>query len=204
MRARDFFALLAMIMALKSSVADEWPPPKPAIVSSPNGRLLVRIVPDTESSGNSGTGGARAEFYAARANHWFLLRSEAALVNPVSPVFAVLTDNGYLITFDNWYEKGRTAAIAFYGPYGDLIRQLTLSDLYGSRRVELPASTPSTTIHWLCRVSQSQDPIAGIVLHEALGGTFVLTPETGRFEYRAGTSEGCDPRRETTAIFAPY
>jgi hypothetical protein len=38
------------------------------------------------------------------------------LKNPVAPVDTLLSNAGYLVTFDNWHNAGYGQVVAIYGP----------------------------------------------------------------------------------------
>ncbi|MBI2088735.1 MAG: hypothetical protein HYT78_08310 [Deltaproteobacteria bacterium] len=71
---------------------------------------------------------------------------QGALTNDVSPVSAILSSSGeYVVTFDNWHSMGYGKnAIVIYGPGGNLIRELALTDLMPQEEVaRLPRSVSS-------------------------------------------------------------
>jgi len=68
---------------------------------------------------------------------------ERRLVNEVSPVSAIVSADGqYVVTFDNWYVGGYGSdVVVIYGKSGGLIRDFSLGDIVGLRRVsDLPRS----------------------------------------------------------------
>ena len=137
-------------------------------------------------------GNARGLFYAQDGDRGFRLVADVALRNAISPVYAVATDSGNLVTFDNWYCMGHGDAIAVYEPSGKLVRSISLSELYPSTFSAIPRSLSG--LLWRCSVFVSPSPDPGTVsVFEHGGGTFIVDGRTGRFEYRSGTAD-CQPR----------
>jgi hypothetical protein len=64
------------------------------------------------------------------------LSGTAVLLNPVAPVEFFVTDNGVLITLDNWHNMGYGKVVVFYTPDGKPIRAYELSDLFTKSEIE--------------------------------------------------------------------
>ena len=163
--------------------ADRWLAPSVTTVSSSSGRYFVRVIPGGVYGDE---GNARAEFYEQRVlNH--RMTATVRLVNRVAPVDALLSNAGYLMTFDNWHGAGYGPVVAIYGPTGSLISAYRLEQLYRQTQLEqLPRSVSSRW--WRCRpwgwIDAAQ---AAVRVTDSIGGTFVFQLATGAFEYRAGT-----------------
>ena len=142
----------------------------------------------------AGTGEhARGLFYALQADRSYRLVADVALVNPVAPVDALLTNRGELVTFDNWHNFGFGAVIAIYGPEGALRASYALEELYGEEQLsEVPRSVSSRW--WRCRPTGFVDPETEtrIYVREVLGGEFVLALSPPSFTYHPGQAE-CSP-----------
>jgi hypothetical protein len=172
--------------------ADEWTAPRTRVVASDDGLRFVRIVPGTNRIGAldavPGQRNARGEFYVRAADSTYKLIAGVDLQNPVSPVDARLTNDGYLVTFDNWGAIGKGFVVTFYKPDGQLLRHIRLEELYrdGRQLQELPVSTSS--IRWRCGVWTWISPGEGTFVHVNAphGGYFKLMPETGDFTYYEG------------------
>lgn len=181
-------------------VADEWPAAKVQHVFSENGRHLVRIVPgegygDTVGFKGSKTGAyARGEFYEKQPDRSYKLMSDVALQNPVAPVDMLLSNRGYLLTFDNWHNAGYGKVIAIYKPNGELVRTYELETLYPAKQLEaIPASVSSRW--WRCRPFGFVDPDeqTKVYVFEHFGGTFVFDLSTGKQEYHSGQANCQQP-----------
>lgn len=193
--------LMAWVMCVR---ADEWLAPRPQQVFSPNGQYFVRIVPATPVNGAKGSvaaskqSKARGEFYTRRPDRSYRLVADVDLRNRVSPTYAIVTDDGYLVTFDEWYQMGMGDVLAFYRPNGALIRAVTIDDLYTpARLIQIPRSVSSR--QWQCGIFYTPPINANsesLTVFEHFGGSFQLYARTGTFEYRPGTA-ACSPGQAT-------
>jgi hypothetical protein len=191
------FAVLAL---MPSSVrADDWPSPQSQVVFSADGRRFVRLVPGTAWGDAIGFAGARkgayarGQFYALQGDRSYRLVADVALLNPVAPVDAILTNRGELVTFDNWHNFGFGAVVAIYEPAGTLRASYTLEQLYGAAKLAaVPRSVSSRW--WRCRPFGFVDPASetSLYVREYSGGEFVFSLTARSFEYRAGRAP-CQP-----------
>src|SRR5579872_5074383 len=108
---------LALIMVGLTTVvpqaqADDWPAPVIREVFSPSRAYFVRVIPgksfgDTVGFKSAGKGPfATAEFYRRESDRSYRLAAAVSLLNPVAPADFFATDNGFLITLDNWHNMG--------------------------------------------------------------------------------------------------
>jgi hypothetical protein len=98
---------------------------------------------------------ARAEFYRLdEAGAAFTRERGQELLNPVAPVFIMVTDDGALVTLDNWHNAGYGPVLVLYAPSGEVVKSYALKDLYTEEQIrQLPISVSS--IWWRC---SSQPP----------------------------------------------
>lgn len=68
-----------------------------------------------------------------------------ALVNAIAPVELLVSDNGFVVTFDNWHSVGYGKdVIVIYEPTGRLVREIALTDLVSQDYIDsLPHSVSS-------------------------------------------------------------
>jgi hypothetical protein len=168
-------ALLALVL-VGSSVAgaDDWPAARVFVVFSDNGRYFVRFVPGESVGDTVGFSGApkgkyaTALLYALQADRGYRLQHEVTLTNPVSPLAALVADDGAFITLDNWHNVGFGKVAAIY----------SVSSRY-----------------WRCRPVHFVDPKdqKAVYVPEALGGYFVFTLATGGVVRTPGTRKECHP-----------
>ena len=192
-------SLLLIFSAGAFGHADDWPTAKVQNVFSENGQYFVRIIPGTSIGDTYGFSGApkgpfaRAEFYARQPNRSYRLVKDAELNNPVSPVDALVTNQGYLVTFDNWHNIGYGKIVAIYRPDGRSVRTFTAEQLYPPERLkEIPLSTSSRW--WRCSPFGFVDPNqqAELYVFEQFGGTFTFKLENGAMQYHPGKAK-CTP-----------
>jgi len=193
--------LLCVLLFAGGALADDWPAATVQNVFSDNGSYFVRILPGQSVGDAVGFSGApkgryaNAEFYVRRANRSYELASDTVLENPVSPTDALVTNSGYLVTFDNWHNLGYGKAVAIYEPAGRLIRAYTLEQLYSPDRLgKIPRSVSSRW--WRCAPHGYVDPgkQTEIYVFEHFGGTFTFNVESGAFAYHSGQA-ACTPPR---------
>ena len=189
---------LLSLLAAPSS-ADDWPGPRVAHVFSNDGTRFVRVLPGESVGDLVGFAGAgkgryaRGEFYVRQADRAYRLVADVELKNPVAPVDLLLSDSGYLITFDNWHNLGYGKAVAVYGPDGGLVAAWELEQLYGAEELKrIPSSVSSRW--WRCAPFHFTDPAeqTRVYVGEALGGYFVFELATGAFQRFPDTLD-CQP-----------
>ena len=137
------FPILALIvLALPALQADDWPAPKIREVFSHSRAYFVRVLPgkslgDTVGFSGAGKGPyATAEFYRLEKDRSYRLAATASLINPVEPVAFFVTDQGVLITLDNWHNMGYGKVVALYTAEGKPIRAFELSDLFMKSEID--------------------------------------------------------------------
>lgn len=191
---RRILASVVMLMLLPCVVvADDWPGAQVRHVFSENGRYFVRIVPgesygDTYGFKGSKTGAyARGEFHEKQPDRSYKLTADVALQNPVAPVESLLSNRGYLLTFDNWHNAGYGKVVAIYRPNGELVRAYELEALYSAKQIKAIRTSESSR-WWRCRPFGFVDPDAQtkVYVFEHFGGTFVFDLSTGQQEYHPG------------------
>jgi len=197
---KTLLALVGIVVAGMSSAqrgrADDWPGPQVANVSSANGRHFVRIVPGYSLGDTVGFAGsekgpyARAEFYTLKGDRSYKLVSDVKLQNPIAPVESIVSNQGYLLTFDNWHNEGYGKVVVIYGPDGELVAAHTLEELYPPERLRgMPQSVSSRW--WRCAPHGFSDPGAQtkVYVFEHSGGTFVFDLTTGEYQHQDGEAE---------------
>jgi hypothetical protein len=193
--------LLCVLLFTLGVLADDWPAATVQNIFSDNGRYFVRILPGQSIGDSVGFSGApkgryaHAEFYARRANRSYELVSDTVLENPVSPTDALVTNSGYLVTFDNWHNMGYGKAVAIYGPTGQLINAYALEQLYSADRLgKIPRSVSSRW--WRCAPHGYVDPDeqTEIYVLEHFGGTFTFKIQSGAFAYHPGRASCTPPK----------
>lgn len=189
MRMSFALAVLIMIWPCPAS-ADQWPAPVPQHALSENGQYLARVIPgeslgDTFGFAESKKGAyARGEFYERQPDRSYQLIADVALLNPVAPVNILVSNLGYMVTFDNWHNGGYGKVAAIYRSNGQLVRAYELEDLYSSEQIEsIPRSLSSRG--WLSPnygflKSENQEEVYA---YDFSGGLWLIELTTGNREY---------------------
>lgn len=201
-----------MLLADRMAFADDWPAPQIMTRFSESGQYFVRIHPGKSWGDTFGFAGAakgpyaKAEFYRQQADKSYRLEWERELVNPVSPVDVLVTNQGYVLTLDNWHNKGYGKIVACYTPQGNLLRSYELKDLYPEDRISKIDHSESSR-HWRGTAFGFVDPSAQtkIYVMDCFLNTFVFEAQTGRYVYelnpakkQAGKKRPLPPRRKRT------
>jgi TonB family protein len=147
--------------------ADSWALPEKRKYYSPDKKYYFEVTPKklesqleyfrdkVEGKENAGAAGgvkdnrAKGAFYARRAGGGYSRKWEAALVNEVSPVRALVSGSGrYVVTFDNWHSVGYgDDVVVIYNAQGGLIKKFGLEDLLTEGDIETFQRSVSS-IHW--------------------------------------------------------
>jgi len=158
-----FFFVSAALLAAAVS-ADEWALPKKKKYYSSNRKYYLEVTPkqlesqlkyfENKVDKKENTGAvsgvkdnrAKAALYVRRSDGHYSRKSEFALVNEVSPVTALVSNDGnYVVTFDNWHSVGYgDDVVVLYRSNGVVIKKFALGDLLTEGDIEtLPRSVSS-------------------------------------------------------------
>lgn len=157
--------LLLTLLSAYSANADSWALPEVRTVCSKNNRYCLKVIPKRLESqlsyfndkvdGKENAGAdkeaknnyCRGIFYSRSAGGGLKKLWEIKLVNEVSPVSVLVSDQGdYVVTFDNWHGVGYgDDVVAIYeASGGSLVRKFGLSDFLTDSDINnLPASVSS-------------------------------------------------------------
>jgi hypothetical protein len=166
-RGKSIFVALFFVAAASlpfGASADEWALPKKEKYYSPNKKYYLEVTPKKLESQlkyfedkvakkkNAGAlkavkdNRAKAAFYVQRSVGGYSRESEFALVNEVSPVSALVSNDGnYVVTFDNWHGAGYgDEVVVLYRSNGAMIKKFGLEDILTEGDIEtLPHSVSS-------------------------------------------------------------
>src|SRR6266446_6183080 len=137
-----FPLLIFALTVLPVAQGDEWPAAVIREAFSQSRTYFVRVVPGKSFGDTVGFSGApkgsfaTAEFYRLEKDRSYRFVATAPLLNPVAPAEFLVTDNGFLMTLDNWHNMGYGKVVAFYTPEAKPIRAYELSDLFTKSEIE--------------------------------------------------------------------
>jgi hypothetical protein len=190
--------------------ADSWPGPHVMTSFSADGHRFVRISPGQSVGDVVGFAGeakgayARALFYERRPDRSYRVAADVALLNPVAPVDILLSNSGYLITFDNWHNLGYGESVAIYNPTGAVVASWELEQLYTPEQLG-GIRTSVSSRWWRCRPFHFVDleEQTKVYVREALGGYFVFQLAEGKFTHTKGDAECTPAARPLSASYHP-
>ena len=172
--------------------ADSWAAPQVREVFSASRDHFVRVIPGTSIGDTIGFARAAkgkyaaAEFYQRQADRSYRLMHSATLLNPVAPVDIFVSNDGRLVTVDNWHNLGYGSVLAVYEAGGRLVKAYALTDLFSKSEIDrYPHSVSSIAWH-NGPVYLNQDQRTLYLMIES-GRDLVLGLTTGRFAV-------CEPR----------
>jgi hypothetical protein len=134
------------------------------------------------------------------------LTATASLLNPVAPVDFFVTDRGFLVTLDNWPNRGYGAVAAFYSPEGKPIRSYDLSALFTKAEIDGFGHSESSISWWKnigTYVREDQDTL--YVTANDSGAEFIFEAATGAYQYCETKSGSFQCRSTNTGgTWRPY
>ena len=143
------FLLMLVVFAGTSALADSWALPSKREYYSSDRKYRLDVIPkklesqlkyfEDKGDGKPDAGAvkglkdnrAKAIFFV-RESIGYTKKAEFALVNEVSPVSALVSEDGnYLVTFDNWHAVGYgDDVVVIYRSDGTLVKKFSLEDLF--------------------------------------------------------------------------
>lgn len=188
---------LTLYFLFGSALADSWPAAKVAGVASPSGQVVVRVLPGKSLGDVYGFGGeskgepASAIFYRLGANNAYVQLQKIFLLNPVAPVFITVTDDGELVTLDNWHNMGLGKVVVVYRPDGQILRSYDLPQIYTEAEIQKIPKTVSS-FWWRCPMPPILEPhTSTLELQDILGNNIEINLKTGALKKSVATQKGC-------------
>jgi hypothetical protein len=185
---RIIATLAIALLAASTAWADDWPAPVVREVFSASRDHFVRVTPGTSWGDLRGFAGAKkgkyatAEYFHRDKDGNYHRTARATLLNPVAPVEFFVSNDGRLVTLDNWHNKGYGTAVAVYAADGTLVKAYKLADIFTAEEIEaFPHSVSS--IHWHKGPAYLNKDEKTFYLMIKDGDDLVLGLETGRLAY---------------------
>jgi hypothetical protein len=142
----SLFLLISFILD-----ADSWLPPEPMAALSADASILVRIEPGVLPNRDASN---QPHFATARFFRWgdqgnYQPYQQLSLRNKVSPLLIFVSNQGELITLDNWYNSGHSDLVVLYKADGSVLKSFGLSAFYTRQQLELLLHSVSS-VQWRC------------------------------------------------------
>jgi len=207
---------LLLVLGMLSSMllgtvafADSWLPPSVRHYSSANGAWKLTIYPrgltsnlgyfEDKVAGKPNAGGIPGDSQKSPVGHMERKRGgrwqtvwKAPLANDVSPVEAVVSNDGVSVTFDNWHSVGYgNDAVVVYAADGTQVRKFGLSAFLPKSYIDaLPHSVSS--IHWRGRprVDEKQRQLVLPVVVPSIDDQDVYTDKERHVDVRFMLADG--------------
>ncbi len=188
MRNKLWVVAVGLLGLASVATADSWSEPTVQGRASRNGDYVVRIVPGKSVGDVLGFAGAakgayaQAEWYR-HTGGTYQKTGVVTLLNPVAPTQFHVSDNGTLVTLDEWHNIGTGNVVVIYAPSGVLLKRYRLSDLYPADTIKKFPTTVSS-IHWRC---QGSDYVSGATVFgvsDTRGGFLSFDLGSGEAHYR--------------------
>ena len=181
--------LAAALLGLSAPVlADSWANPQVREVFSANRDHFVRVSPGGNIGATVGFEGAAkgahatAEYYRRQPDRSYRLMQTATLVNPVAPIDVFVSNDGRLVTVDNWHNRGYGKVLAVYDAAGRPVRAYELTDLFAKDEID-GAMRSVSSIHWHAGPVYLNSDQRTLYMMIESGRDLVLGVETGRYAY---------------------
>ena len=164
MKINHIFLVVNIVFISNNVFADSWALPEEKVYESKNGQYKLTVQPRELSNqlnyfedavdGNENPGQAKGKrdkcigILEKKTENSYKKKWEKELANDVSPVSALVSDNGkYVVTFDNWHHVGRGEnVVVIYNQNGNLIKTYRLDEFIS--RTETIRLTNSVSSTW--------------------------------------------------------
>jgi hypothetical protein len=183
--------------------ADEWMLPEPTSFHARGMQLVAEIFPPASRQNQ----GKRALCYFYELGYpgtrWDVtptLKWKAELVNEHMPVDAVVSEDGWLVTINNWYGAGQAHSLVVYDPRGHLVADWSGDRLLGDPTLQKIARdrTSMSSVWWnqhanyyftrqhVLFVNLSADAVIRVDL---AGGSYRVGPESAFRDYAVAAAD---------------
>ena len=174
--------LSALLLPLAAN-ADRVMSPEPVSISSENKEFTVEIVPAKHWGNYNATATVQSE------QRYKTAKKEFELVNDVSPVYAFISNDGILVTVDEWYHRGYKHVVVIYDQNGKLIKDYELEDILNGTEIIKYVRQSVSNRWWLLGEEQPNFQFSKD------NRTFIIKTEWGKvlsFDLKTGEVERID------------
>lgn len=148
------FSMTALCLGLSTILmADEWVTPQIREVFSQDRQYFIRITPGESWGETWGFKGAKigkhaqAAFFREQPDKGYRLERTIDMPNPVAPVSVFVSNNGDMVTLDNWHNEGYGAVLVLYHWDGKIVKMYQLTDLFSKKEID-SFSMSESSIWW--------------------------------------------------------
>jgi len=175
--------LFILLIFSDLAVADKWGPPDLTSAISEDSSIVVRIIPgkgflNTDIKSPDKTF-AQANYFKWNGSDGYDIYQNIRLQNPAAPIYSFITDDGKLVTIDNWYSKGSGKVVVIYSPIGEVIKAYELDDLFPLKADFDKLGRSVSSINWQCYELQPDLRHGFLYVPHALGGSLRFDLSTG-------------------------
>lgn len=188
-RSTWFLSLVLISLFPVRATADDWASAVTKEVFSESREVFVRVIPGESIGDTFGFAGdkkgkyARAELYRKGDDKSYKLISQWDLLNPVAPVDLFVSNDGTLITLDNWHNMGYGHVVVFYDQNGKVVQGYALEELYPASLLAQVSMSKSSR-WWRDKPVHFINNQAEFYVPDTVGGYFVFSMRTGKFQYK--------------------
>ena len=185
--------LFILILFSGFSFADKWGRPNLTSTMNEDSSVIVRINPGegflNHDEKASEKPFARADYFKWNGSNGYDLYQSIKLKNPAAPIYSLITDDGKLITIDNWYSKGSGKVVVIYSSSGEVIKEYELDDLFPNKDDLDELGRSVSSIHWQCSELKPDLAHGFLYIPHILGGSL-------RFDLISGEMDKIQPDRQ--------
>lgn len=145
--------------------------------ASPNGEYVLRVHPAKTCCEEK----AKAVVYKFDGTS-YAINKEFPLINRMAPSTILITNIGTVFTFDDWGMNGIDKVISIYTLSGDLLKSLSLEELY-SREIIKTFDMSTSSIYWRDLTARPWTFSDIVCVKDSVGGSFAFDVESGEYEY---------------------
>ena len=168
-------AAALFLLSMSNANADSWASAQPIAAVSDDTNWLVRVVPGESIGDVYGFAGEPTGPYAEATLFQYdeVMKDYSEIrkfrtQNPVSPVEIFVTNEGWLITLDNWHNFGIGNVLTVSNSNGKVVRTFTLADIFSAEDLEKLEMSMSS-IWWRCGPAILGTPEKTVGVWDSLG-----------------------------------
>ncbi len=167
-----------LIISSAAAHADSWRPAETRLINSPSGNFSLLVAPSDSQSN------AQLMLIKRVANdglHTF----QFPAVNSHAPASAFVTDDGLVLTLNEWGNLGYDHAIVIYGKDGKVVLDRRLDEVFNAREIDNFLQSASSR-WWLARTEPIEMQGNTVRMTSVSGQPVYVYLEKGQVEVKSG------------------